>query len=160
MESIKQGIIYGIKEISNDKIIYIGSTTLELKTRVSCHKTYCYSNYKSYPVYQYIRNIAPSKKDFDKYFVFETLQNVVFNDKKELLKLEEQYIKKIPDLLNTNKAFRTKDETLEYNRNYCIEHREQRNEYHNKYSKSEKQREYHRQYMREYNRRKKNNLTV
>ena len=142
--NMNTGIIYCIREISNDKIIYVGSTVSKLKSRASSHKTDCYYFNKPYKIYQYIKNIAPDRKNFDKYFVFETLQTVNFDEKEELLKVEEQYLKTLPDLLNQQKAFQSEEELREYMHNYRIEHREKNNEYYKKYSKSDKWREYHR----------------
>ena len=134
------GIVYCIREISSDKIIYIGSTINYYK-RKAVHKTDCYKHEKQLPLYQYIHSVCPDKNDFDNYFRFDELEIVDIQNRKELRQIEEKYIRKNTGILNQKKAFQTKDELKEYRRDYSRE-----------YSKTEKQKEYHRDYSRDYSR--------
>lgn len=158
MEEKKQisGIVYCIRELSSNAIIYIGSTTSKLSSRISSHKSDCYFAQRKTPIYEYIRSIATTKDQFDKYFVFDVLQSDTYQSAKELRKDENNFIANTPNLLNTMKSFQTKEELREYMKKYRSTHREQNKDYHREYRKSEKQLEYHREYMREYYRKKNN----
>lgn len=142
------GIVYCIREISSDKIIYVGSTTHTLQQRKSHHKTYCYKYEDQRLIYQYIHSVCPDKNDFDNHFVFELLETLTINERNELRALEEKYIREIPTVLNSIKAFRTEQEFKEYNNKRSRE-----------YQKTDKWRDYQREYKREY-RKRKNHLTV
>ena len=138
------GIVYCIREISNNKVIYVGSTVTTLARRKNHHKTYCYKYNEQRNIYKYIRAVCPNREDFDQYFIFEVLKTVIIDSRNELLKLEQDYILD-NSALNQIKAFRTEQEIKEYN-----------NKRNREYQNTDKWREYQREYKRDYRKRKNN----
>ena len=136
---MNKGIIYIIK--CKDKSIkdcYIGSTT-NLKKRIINHKSDCNNencgNYNR-KVYQFIRNNG----NFDNFY-FEILEDdIEFNNRKELNKIERYYIEEFKSNLNVELPCRTKKELKElkqklrkkykdYDKQYRIDNKEKMNEY-------------------------------
>lgn len=142
------GIIYGIKDLSIEAIIYIGSTT-NLYNRKKRHRCDCFTKQKELLVYNYIRE-RTDREHFDECFAFEELYSGEFETKEDLRMKEEEFINDKEPQCNKIKAFQSEDERQEYMRNY--RKKEKWREYHREYYKTEKWREYYREYMREYQR--------
>ena len=128
-------IIYLIKcRDSEIKEQYVGSTN-NLKQRIYSHKSNCNnSNSKRYnlKVYKYIREHG----GFDD-FVFEILEEIEFETKKEKLSIERYYMEELKTTLNMDKTGRTKKE---YNKANKEKIKEQSNQYYK--ANKEKIREY------------------
>jgi hypothetical protein len=140
------GIIYGIKDLLSEKIIYIGSTT-NLRKRKVKHRYDCFTKQKELLVYDYIRE-RTNRDQFDESFSFEELYSGEFETKEDLRMKENEFIKDKEPQCNQIKAFQSEDERQEYMRNY--QKTEKIREYQREYYKTEKWREYQREYMREY----------
>jgi len=108
---MNKGIIYIIKcKDKNIKDCYIGSTT-NLKQRIKSHKKCENDNRK---VYQFIRNNG----NFDNFY-FEILEDdIEFNNKKELYKIEKYYIDEFKSNLNMYSAYKSKEDHKEYKKQY------------------------------------------
>lgn len=158
------GIVYGIKDLSSDEIIYIGSTIMNLHSRKTAHKRDCFINQKDRLIYNYIRE-RTDREHFDEYFKFEELYSGEFETRQELRIKEQEFIKVKAPRCNQLKAFQSNEELKEYMRKYLREYhktekwREYKRKYdmtyNREYNKTEKQREYKREYLREWRRRKK-----
>ncbi len=128
---MNKGIIYIIKcKDKNIKDCYIGSTT-NLKKRIINHKTTCKiisnKNYKS-KKYQFIRNNG----GFDNFY-FEILEDdIEFNNRKELNKIERYYIEEFKSSLNSDIPTRTNKEK---DKQYYIKNKEKIKEEKKKYRK-------------------------
>jgi len=137
-------IIYIIKcKDETIKDCYIGST-INFKRRKYHHKSRCYNeNSKSFnlKVYKFIRD----NNGWDNFY-FDILENVNCNTRKELCKLEGEYIKLYKPSLNTNIEGRTiKEYQKEYRKNnkdkikkYNKEYRELNKEYQKEYYEKNK----------------------
>lgn len=136
------GIVYGIKDVSSEEIIYIGSTT-NLYNRKVLHRHDCFTKQKEFLIYNYIRE-RTDREHFDECFTFEILYSAEFETRQELLSKEQEFIKDKTPRCNRIKAVQSEDERQKYLR-----------EYYRIYRKAEKQRKYMREYSREYRRRKK-----
>ncbi len=107
-----EGIIYCVRELSTNEIIYIGSTT-NLHKRVIKHMSDCFNcNSKSYnkELYRYVRTVVNEKAIFYHYFTFETLYKGIFADTDELRKAEDDYIGEIKPKYNIIKAYLSEEE--------------------------------------------------
>ncbi len=100
------GIIYKI-EVEGE--LYIGSTKQKyLSNRQSVHNCNLKNpNYKEYNIYLY--RFCREKK-VEK-IICELIETV---DDTELVLLEQEYIKMLEPSLNTNRAYRTEEEKIEY----------------------------------------------
>ncbi len=139
-------IIYIIKcKDETIKDCYIGST-VDLCRRKLDHKTRC--NNPNSKEYNYKKNIFIRDNGGTDNFYFDILENVNCNTRKELNKLEGEYIKLYKPSLNTNIAGRTKKEykedNKEYTKEYNKEYRELNKEYYKEY------RELHKDKINEY----------
>ena len=119
--------------------IYIGSTT-NFYRRKSEHKSDCnnenskdYNNYK----YQFIRDNG-GFKNWDMILI----ENVSCNSKREIEKIERDYIDKLKPSLNTYKSYTTEQEKKEYEKEYYENNKtkinEKRNQYFKKYREDNK----------------------
>lgn len=145
------GIVYGIKDLSNEKIIYVGSTT-NLYDRKAGHKRDCFTRQEDRLVYNYIRE-KTDRDHFDECFAFEELYSGEFETKQQLRMKEEEFITERAPQCNYRKAFQTEKEFKTYHREYQREYQktDKQREYHREYQKTEKRREY----LREWRRKKK-----
>ena len=105
MTKYQRGKIYKVIDNTNDNV-YIGSTTQELKRRLSGHKAECKKNVKEMDSFKIIRN-----NDFD----IELIEDYPCNTKRELEKREQHFIDTM-ECINTRRAFQTKENRLEVNR--------------------------------------------
>jgi ribosome-interacting GTPase 1 len=104
-------IVPKVETIEGD--VYIGSTTKDINDRFEQHKL------------QYGQWLRHGKRNISSYLLFvkygvenckiELIEEVSLSDKKELLMLETYYINTMK-CINKNKAFRTREEKLEYDR--------------------------------------------
>jgi hypothetical protein len=101
-ERYKEGKIYAIRNITDDTIIYVGSTIRSLTQRFNKHKSDCKSG-KTCSLYKYIDN-----NDWTLWYI-ELYENYPCNSKKELNKREGKLIRDI-GTLNMNIAGRTSQE--------------------------------------------------
>lgn len=129
------GIIYGIRDLSSEETIYIGSTT-NLYNRKAGHISYCFTRQENRLIYNYIRE-KTDREHFDECFAFEVLYSGEFETKQELRIKEEEFITERAPQCNYRKAFQTEKELKTY-----------RQEYQKKYSKTDKQQDYHRTYQK------------
>ena len=128
---------------------YIGST-MNWNQRKDKHKSNC-SNENSkdynYPLYQYIRKTG----SWSNWFMF-AVEEVEIDSKEELHKLEQAYIDELKPTLNSQRAFRTVEQRIDYQKEYDKEHyqnnKEQKKDYREK--NKEKIKEYQKDYQKEY----------
>lgn len=149
-----EGIVYGIREISSDEIVYVGSTIQSLNKRKGGHLHYCFIKNSNFLVYRHIREIT-DKEHFNEHFVFEVLDTDEFNDRTELRIRERQLIEQLKPMCNIYKAFRSKEEKLEQYNEWAKRNSDYLNDYYRKRNKSDHRREYMREYFRTYRARKK-----
>lgn len=132
--------IYSIKEKSTNELIYVGSST-NLKNRLYAHKSACYnknSKQKDFALYQYISNIAKTRKEFDSFFelnkicMFE-IESIYDSKRKEY---EQYYISLLKPKCNMIKACRTYEDELESSRKSHQRRRENNREQYNEYSRN------------------------
>ena len=161
----KTGIIYIIKcKDKNIKDCYIGSTT-NLKNRIREHKSSCNNKnckYYNSKKYKFIRKNG----GFDNFY-FEILEDEIeFNNRKELNKIERYYIEEFKSLLNINIPSRTekeyrkmwekknKEEIIKKNKEYYQKNREIINEKHRKYNQTEYRKKYKQEHEKKYRERR------
>lgn len=147
---MNKGIIYMIKcKDPNIKESYIGST-VNLELRKQKHEFCCMDGTSK--VYQFIRE----NKGFDN-FEFEILEdNIEFNIRKELNKIERYYIEELKSNLNSQIPTRTlkewritnKDKIKEYDK--IKNQTEKRKEYDIIRNQTEKRKEYAKMYNKKY----------
>jgi hypothetical protein len=119
-ERYKQGKIYAIRYITDDTIIYIGSTKNSLTQRFNQHKTDCKQGIQCV-LYKNIEN-----NDWTLWYI-ELYENYPCNNKKELERREGQVIREI-GTLNMKIAGRTREEYREENADKIKEYRKIWNE--------------------------------
>lgn len=147
-----EGIIYGIKEISSEEIIYIGST-INLYNRKKSHKCNCFTRQLNLLVYNYIRE-KTDKEHFDEHFVFEVIFSGEFETKQELRIKENEFIKEKTPKCNNYKAFRTKEDLKKWHREYAKNYkywltekwRDYQRKWHSNYRKTSQRRDYMHEY--------------
>ena len=127
-ERYKRGMIYTIRNIKDDAMIYVGSSINNLSKRFHKHKTDCKIN-KKYNLYSYIVD-----NDWDDWYI-ELYEAYPCNNKKQLNRREGQVIREIGTLNKkiegrTYKEYRedNADKIKEYQKIYCENNREKRNE--------------------------------
>ena len=158
-----KGLIYCIKELSTGEILYVGSTTMLLCERKGAHLTMCFAKLRNSPLYVYIREKCDSRKHFKDIFSFYIIKEVDTDSREELRKIERSVIEELKPRLNTNRAYRSKDDlkndNKELNMKWRKEHPKEHCERVMKWQKAhyESYREYQREYQREYYHRKKEN---
>ena len=140
------GSVY--KLLCNDGHYYIGSTKSELKCRLYQHKHHSIL-YPERKVYSYILTTGWENVKI------VSIEEVSCSSREELLKKENEYIKKSlsdPLCLNINKAVLTKEELLQDHRDYVQANKEKVDAYHANYRRenAEERREYTRQYAAEH----------
>jgi hypothetical protein len=154
------GKIYRL--MCNDGYYYIGSTIVKLNLRFNSHKKS--SKIMNTPVYNHINKIGWENVEI------ELIEEYPCNVKKELNKREDFYIKRSkndPLCLNINRAYISKDERKEIQKDYYEHHKDEIIESHKEYNEknrervdayhaeyrlknAEKRREYSRQYRLEH----------
>jgi hypothetical protein len=102
-------VIYKLFDKNDDKLIYIGSTN-DFNRRIREHK----SKYIMYVngTYHYVSSFDIIKLNNYDHGILETLNNI---SRADLLKKETEYIMKL-DCLNKQKAFRSPEEKITYDR--------------------------------------------
>jgi len=138
-----------------DTHAYVGSTK-NFKNRMKKHKYQCNtekSPHHNVYLYKYIR--ANGGWDaFDKYI----LDDFECDDNKQKRMIEQEYINKFGNGLNSNKSYESTQERKEYMKQYQEEyyeaHKEKRKESDKKYREANKERI--KAYQKEYRERKKN----
>jgi hypothetical protein len=106
-ERYQRGMIYTIKNITDDTKIYVGSTMNNLSKRFYTHKSDCKSG-KRISLYSYIEN-----NDWSNWYI-EWYEDFPCNSKKELNRREGQVIREI-GTINKQIAGRTVNEYREDN---------------------------------------------
>jgi hypothetical protein len=106
-ERYKRGMVYTIRNINDETMIYVGSTINNLSKRLSRHKSHC-KNGKSCSLYDCIDN-----NDWTNWYI-ELYENYPCNNKKELNRREGQVIREIGSI-NKNVSGRTRREWVEDN---------------------------------------------
>ena len=147
-ERYKRGIIYTIRNIKDDTMIYVGSTINNLSKRFDSHKRTCKAG-TSFNLYKHIEN-----NDWTDWYI-ELYEAYPCNNKKELNQREGQVIREIGSI-NKCIAGRTKKEYYNDNAEYFKEinktyyednaekYKKQRKEYYNE--NAEKYKEYSKTY--------------
>lgn len=110
------GIIYCIREISSDEVLYVGSTN-DFDNRRREHKYRAFHTDCSSPIYKYIREKC-SPDDFYENFKLEQLYSGEFNSLEERRAMERSFMEKLNPSLNKNKAKDTPEERAEYRKNW------------------------------------------
>jgi hypothetical protein len=150
-ERYKEGKIYGIRNITDDTKIYIGSTIISLAQRFKQHKTKCKNGIECV-LYNNIEN-----NDWTLWYI-ELYENYPCNSKKELERREGELIRDI-GTLNMNVAGRTiqeyrkekPDKIKETKKKYYEKNIEKIEEYRKKYNteNADKIKEHMRAYRKE-----------
>jgi len=117
-ERYKRGMIYTIRNIKDDTMIYVGSTINNLSKRFNHHKNCCKAG-SSVSLYSYIEN-----NDWTDYYI-ELYEAYPCNNKKELNRREGEVIREI-GTINKKIQGRTQKE-------WCEDNPEYRKEYNKKY---------------------------
>ena len=130
-----RGMIYTIRNIKDDAMIYVGSTINTLSKRFDNHKRDCKTNKLS--LYSYIEN-----SDWTDWYI-ELYEAYPCNNKKELNRREGEVIREI-GTINKNIAGRTKKEYYKDN----FENIKERSTK-NYYSNIKKKKEYNNNYYKE-----------
>jgi len=102
-ERYKRGMIYTIRNIKDDTMIYVGSTINNLSKRFDNHKRDCKYGKSAINLYKHIEN-----NDWNDFYI-ELYELYPCNSKKELERREGQVIREI-GTINKNIAGRTKKE--------------------------------------------------
>jgi hypothetical protein len=129
-----RGIVYGIREVSTNTIIYIGST----RQRLLCMRKgdHTKPSVKSRPIHEYIK----SKGGWNGY-VFETIEEGEFESKIDLLKKEQEWINNLTPSQNCKSAFVDYNKYLQRKRDNQKIFRQNHPSYHNRYSEQRKERD-------------------
>lgn len=119
MTEYKNSKIYKITD-ANNEMVYIGSTTMPLNWRMSCHKSNYNKHKRNYTVY----------KIFEKYGIdkcsIQLIENYPCENRKQLEKREGEIMKSMP-CVNKCIAGKNRIENIkEYNRLYHIENKERK----------------------------------
>ena len=106
---------------SEDNKVYIGSTRTALRKRWSCHKSE-YRKDNQAEVYKHMRSVG-----IDKFNIVEVKRQEV-EDKQEQFKMERELQDITDNKINTNRSYRSYDESLEvqreWNRNNKVKKKE------------------------------------
>jgi len=124
MVNYQNGKIYKIIN-ENNEIIYIGSTTEEKLCRRYTHHTHKSPNHK-----------------------IILIENYPCNSKEELRKREQEVIEEHSNLLNKQRAYRSKEDKKECDKKWCEKNKEHLKQYKKEYR--ENNQEYYKQYKKEY----------
>ena len=108
---------YSIRSHQTDKV-YIGSTTRKLSTRFSEHKTH----YKLYMVGKYNKCMSFELFCYDDVYI-ELVHEGLFESKKDLYRMEGEYIQATQNCINKQVAGRTTQEHYQDNRERIQEYR-------------------------------------
>lgn len=112
---------YKICSLDNE-YIYIGSTT-KFKKRVFEHKSDCYNKKsKKYNIKLYT---TIRKNGGIENFRFDIIKSIETDDKKNVLKQEQELMILYNSNLNTNKAFISDEDKTQYKKQYRIDNKEQ-----------------------------------
>ena len=120
MVNYQNGKIYEVVNSINNKC-YIGSTTQRLCVRMAGHR----SNYKSCKS-SYSSKIL-FEEDYDNCKII-LIENYPCDNKEQLHKRERHWVEQI-DCLNKNIPSRTKDEIIQYQKEYRENHKQNQKEY-------------------------------
>jgi hypothetical protein len=123
-ERYKRGMIYTIRNITDDTLIYVGSTINTLPKRFDGHKQKC-KNGSKIKLYNYITD-----NNWSDWYI-ELYENFPCNNKNELERKEGQVIREI-GTINKRIEGRTKKE-------YDEDNKEKRKEYFNKWYEDNKE---------------------
>jgi hypothetical protein len=120
-----KGFIYKLCCLDvNVKDIYIGSST-NFKERRKGHKKRCNNEkQKSYNIYVY--KFIRDNGGWDNWTMIE-LYKYPCNDKRELECEENRMMNELQSQLNSQKAYRTEEDIVEYDKKYYEEHKEEMN---------------------------------
>ena len=124
-ERYKRGMIYTIRNIKDDEMIYVGSTINNLSKRFDNHKTCCKAG-RACSLYSYVDN-----NDWTDFYI-ELYEAYPCNNKKELNRREGQVIREIGSI-NKCIAGRTQKEYKKDNYDKIKKWREDNPEYNKKY---------------------------
>ena len=139
-ERYKRGMIYTIRNIKDDTMVYVGSTINTLSKRFGSHKDACKVG-SSISLYSYIEN-----NDWTDFYI-ELHENYPCNNKKELNRREGQVIREIGSI-NKCIAGRTQKEYKKDNYDKIKKWREDNPEYNKKYYEGNA--EYFKEYKKKY----------
>ena len=108
-----KGTIYGIRSVSDNNVIYVGST-VDFERRKRDHINVCYGHYKSsnLPVYSHIREICSDRENFNDYFIFDMLAEVEADNRRQIKAVENEYIEKLSPKYNVNRAYVSRETYL------------------------------------------------
>lgn len=110
-ERYKRGMIYTIRNIKDDTMVYVGSTINDLSKRFCNHKKDCKAGVSHINLYKHIEN-----NDWTDWYI-ELYENYPCSNKKELNRREGEVIRKI-GTINKCIAGRTKKEYREDNADF------------------------------------------
>lgn len=132
----KNGKIYKIEHLEKPELVYIGSTT-QFNRRKANHKRACNnitgSSY-NYKLYDMIRLNGGWNE-----FKMMVIKEYSCNNKTELLIEEEKHRKEYQASLNKIRAYRTEEETKQYNKEYATDNITKIIEYQNKWRNDNKE---------------------
>jgi len=96
--------IYAIRELSNNEILYIGSTN-NLYNRAKSHRSACYcKSAKAHDneLYTYMRSKCPDRKEFNKVFEITELYKGECDNETERYRIEAGFIIEMSPVFNKN----------------------------------------------------------
>ena len=145
-----KGKVYKISCKTDPNLVYVGSTTQSLRKRLIKHRYDCKKLLKSIMFYQHVNN------DWSNWEI-ELIEEIEFEDKKELYEREGHYIKSI-GTLNTQIPLRddkqyyedNRESILKYQHQYRQNNKNKIKEYQEEYYQQNihKKKEYDRQYLK------------
>lgn len=131
----KNGKIYKIEHLEKPELIYIGSTT-QFNRRKANHKRACNNETGSaynFKLYDMVRLNGGWNE-----FKMMVIKEYPCNNKTELLIEEEKHRKEYQASLNKIRAYRTEEETKQYNKEYTTDNIKKITEYQNKWRNDNK----------------------
>lgn len=111
------GFVYQLRNLLTNERFYIGSC-VNPRNRFYLHISEAYNENRIHydlKKSQYIRGVS-DRENIDQYIIMETLEEVVYENKRELEEREQFWINELKPTTNMRKALRTKEELKIYER--------------------------------------------
>jgi hypothetical protein len=131
MPNFAHSVIYRIINKETGENLYIGSTT-HYNQRIYEHKSNCNNpnrKHYNYPIYNHIRELGGW--DFVKHIMIEEFSSC--QNKLQLVKREQEHIDEVNSSQNAVRAFTSKEQRIEQQKQWVINNKEKHQEYQKQY---------------------------